>query len=171
MVEIERTFNGIGCLGSENSSDTWLPERRGRYNAKRRQKDLELIFSIWNKALAKSVDSYPVVNIADVPANIAKKYKRALKAHRNDLRRMDAEWEQEWTRNPLIEDIDNLLLEGIDEDELLELHGSYGTPPFSCDKMVPHSMKMLRLLKERIPTDKSKVIVDLSLNFRDSYGK
>ncbi len=161
MVEYERTFNGIGCLGSENSSDTWLPERRGRYNAKRRQKDLELIFSIWNEAPSKIAHIYPVINIAHVPTNIAKKYKRALKAHRNDLRRMDTEWEQEWRRNPLIEGI----------DELLGLDGSYGTPPFSCDKMVPHSTKMLRLLKERIPTHKSKVIVDLPLNFRNIYGK
>ena len=41
----------------------------------------------------------------------------------------------------------------------------------NCDKMIPHALKMLGLLKERIPVYRSKVIIDLPPNFRDSYGK
>jgi len=51
----QKMFGSIGGIGGSIdpfgrrniSSDTWLPERRARYNAKRRQKDLELIFSIY----------------------------------------------------------------------------------------------------------------------------
>lgn len=147
--------NGLGNilgLGNQTSSDTWLPERRARYNTKRRQKDIELIFSIWNEALPHS----QVVNIADVPANIAKKYKRALNANRRELRRVDEEWDKEYRKNPMIEH---------------NVRNMDGSPKiYSCEKMVPHNLKMLRLLKERIPSHKSKVIVDLPFNFRDNYG-
>ena len=78
----------IDPFGRRNSSsDTWLPERRARYNAKRRQKDLELIFSIWNEALPNAGDA--VVHITDAPASTVKKYKRAVKVHRKDLMRID----------------------------------------------------------------------------------
>jgi len=146
----------IDPFGRRNSSsDTWLPERRARYNAKRRQKDLELIFSIWNEALPNAGDA--VIHIADAPASTVKKYKRAVNVHRKDLMRVDLQWQKEW--NPYHE-------EG---HTVFRADGSIVRT--SCDKMVPHSFKMLRLLKERIPTHKSKVISDLPLNFRDSYGK
>ncbi len=152
FVEID--INSSHFRRKHTTSDTWLPEKRARYNSKRRKKDIELIFSIWNEALPSH--SSQVVNIAHVPANITKKYKRALKAHGNDLRRIDEEWTKEW--NPYFED-----------DRMVLLDGSCVTP--SCDKMVPHAMKMLRLLKERFPTHKTKVIVDLPFNFRDRYGE
>eukprot|EP00984_Skeletonema_dohrnii_P011393 scaffold4540_cov67-Skeletonema_dohrnii-CCMP3373.AAC.2 len=70
----------IDPFGRRNiSSDTWLPERRAGYNAKRRQKDLELISSIWNEALPNANDA--VVHIADAPAITVKKHKRAVNAH------------------------------------------------------------------------------------------
>ena len=83
-------------FGPNNSSDTWLPERRARYNGKRRQKDLELIFSIWNEALSNAAGNDSVVHIADVPNSFVKKYKRALKVHYKDLMRLDEKWQKEW---------------------------------------------------------------------------
>ena len=153
---VELDLNSSDFRRKHTTSDTWLPEKRARYNSKRRKKDIELIFSIWNEATLPH-SSQEVVNIAHVPANIAKKYKRALKAHRSDLGRIDEEWTQEW--NPYFED----------DRMVLRPDGSFVTP--SCDKMIPHAMKMLRLLKERFPTHKSKVIVDLPFNFRDRYGE
>ena len=73
--------------------------------------------------------------------------------------RVDLRWQKEWTSNPYHE-------EGC---KVFRADGSIVRT--SCDKIIPHSFKMLRLLKERIPTHKSKVISDLPLNFRDSYGK
>ncbi len=139
------------------SSDTWLPERRARYNAKRRQKDLELIFSIWNEALSDAAGNDSVVHISNAPNSFVKKYKRALKVHHKDLMRLDEKWQEEW-------------------DHIFEysnkIYKSDGTCITSkCDKMIPHALKMLGLLKERIPAFKSKVIIDLPPNFRDSYGE
>jgi hypothetical protein len=98
-----------------------------------------------------------VINIANVPANIAKKYKRALNANRRELRRIDEEWDGEYRKHPMI------------EHNVMNMDGS--PKVYSCEKLVPHNLKMLRLLKERIPIHKSKVIVDLPFNFRDNYGK
>ena len=152
------SIGGINPFGLPDiSSDTWLPERRARYNDKRRQRDLALIFSIWNEALPNPGNE--LINIGDVPASTVKKYKRAVKVHRKDLMRIDFKWQKEW--NPFIEIEEGCTVLGAD--------GSITRS--SCDKMIPHSLKMLRLLKERIPTHKSKVIIDLPLNFRDSYGK
>uniref|UniRef100_A0A7S2KH06 Uncharacterized protein n=1 Tax=Skeletonema marinoi TaxID=267567 RepID=A0A7S2KH06_9STRA len=117
-------------------------------------KDLALIFS-WNEALPNPGNK--LINIGDVPASTVKKYKRAVKVHRKDLMRIDFKAERVW--NPFIETEEGCTVLGAD--------GSITRS--SCDKMVPHSLKMLRLLKERIPTHKSKVIIDLPLNFRDSY--
>ena len=61
--------------------DTWLPEKRAKYNAKRRQKDLEYVYSNWN--LPKEMMD-ATINIADVPAKIAKKHKRILTVHDRD---------------------------------------------------------------------------------------
>ena len=77
--------------------------------------------------------------------------------HRKDLMRIDDAWQKEWN----LEFENGIQIFGID--------GSCITP--SCDKMAPHAFKMLDLLKERIPTHRSKVIVDLPVNFRDNYGK
>jgi len=71
--------------------------------------------------------------------------------------RIDFKWQKEW--NPFIEIEEGCTVLGAD--------GSITRS--SCDKMIPHSLKMLRLLKERIPTHKSKVIIDLPFNFRESY--
>jgi len=89
-----------------------------------------------------------------------KKHKRALNVHREDLVRIDSEWQEEW--RPCVE---------VDGHAVLGKDGSITRS--SCDKMAPHSFKMLRLFKERIPTHnhKSKVISDLPVNFRDIYGK
>ena len=113
-------------FGPKNSSDTWLPERRARYNAKRRQKDLELIFSIWNEALSNAAGS-DSVHIANVPNSFVKKYKRALKVHHKDLMRLDEKWQEEW-------------------DHIFEysnrIYKSDGTCITStCDKMIPHALK------------------------------
>ena len=78
--------------------------------------------------------------------------------HREDLVRIDSEWQEEW--RPCVE---------VDGHAVLGKDGSITRS--SCDKMAPHCFKMLRLFKERIPTHKSKVISDLPINFRDIYGK
>ena len=46
-----------------------MPEKRAKYNAKRRQKDLDFVYSNWN--LPKEMTD-ATINIADVPAKVAK---------------------------------------------------------------------------------------------------
>ena len=140
-----------------NSSDTWLPERRARYNAKRRQKDLELIFSITGTRHCPMQLAVIPSFISNVPNSFVKKYKRALKVHHKDLMRLDEKWQKEWDH---IFEYSN---------QIYQLDGTCITP--KCDKMIPHALRMLGLLKERIPAYRSKVISDLPPNFRDSYGE
>ena len=59
------------------NSTTWLPEKRAKYNDKRRQKDLDLVYSNWD--LSKEMTETKI-NIADVPAK-AKKFKRVVAVH------------------------------------------------------------------------------------------
>lgn len=59
------------------NSTTWLPEKRAKYNDKRRQKDLDLVYSNWD--LSKEMTE-TMINIADVPAK-AKKFKRVVAVH------------------------------------------------------------------------------------------
>ena len=80
-----------------------------------------------------------------------------LKVHHKDLMRLDEKWQKEWDH---IFEYSN---------RIYKSDGTCITP--KCDKMIPHALRMLGLLKERIPEFKSKVIIDLPPNFRDSYGK
>ena len=58
--------------------NTWLPEKRSKYNDKRRKKDLDLVYSNWN--LPNDMMN-STIHISEVPAKVAKKYKRAVAIH------------------------------------------------------------------------------------------
>lgn len=68
---------------------TWLPEKRAKYNAKRRQKDLDFVYSNWNlpKEMAENK-----INIAYVPSKVAKKYKRVVAVHEYGWRTKNDEY-------------------------------------------------------------------------------
>lgn len=76
-----------------------MPERRARYNSKRREKDLHLIFSIWNTALPQKATE-DKINIADIPSKVARTYKRAVATHEYDWGRRDKIFQDEHEKNP-----------------------------------------------------------------------
>ena len=74
-----------------------MPERRARYNSKRREKDLDLIFSVWNRLPLKATENK--INIANIPSKVAKKYRRAA-IHAYDWSRKDEIYQDEYAKNP-----------------------------------------------------------------------
>mmetsp|Transcript_18391 Transcript_18391/g.27750 ORF Transcript_18391/g.27750 Transcript_18391/m.27750 type:complete len:481 (+) Transcript_18391:70-1512(+) len=123
------------------TTNTWLPEKRAKYNAKRRQKDLDLVYSNWDLPLEMTETK---INIADVPAKVAKKFKRAVAVHGNEWKRKDIEFcaktrEMESRGHPTAE---------------------------SMRFAFAHGTSTLEQMRKVLPTYQSRTIIDIPPDFR-----
>ncbi|KAK1737532.1 hypothetical protein QTG54_011818 [Skeletonema marinoi] len=131
--------------GGENPTetighDTWLPEKRAKYNAKRRQKDLDFVYSNWGLPQEKLETK---INIADVPAKVAKKHKRAVAVHGYEWARMDKEYSVK-----------------VKEME------SRGSLAEAVSYSIAHGTSTLEQMQQVLPTYQSRTIVDIPPDFR-----
>ena len=119
------------------TSSTCLPEKRAKYNAKRRQKDLDLVYSNWYLPQEMTENK---INIADVPEKVAKKFKRAVAVHGNEWKRKYIEFCAKIRE-----------MEGGAESERLSF--SHGT-------------STLAQMRKVLPSYQSRTIVDIPPDFR-----
>jgi len=125
--------------------NTWLPEKGAKYNAKRRQKDLDLVYSNWDlpKEMTKAT-----INIAYVPAKVAKKYKRAVAIHSNDWAMKNEEYRVKYK---------DMVSRGDKED--------------SRNIAFHHTTSTLVQMDRVLPTYHSKTIIDIPSDFRKRGGE
>jgi len=122
------------------TTNTFLPEKRAKYNAKRRQKDLDFVYSNWN--LPQEMKETKI-NIADVPAKVAKKHKRAVAAHGYEWSRKDTEYSAK-----------------IQEIE------SRGSLDEAANYSIAHGTSTIEQMQKVLPTYQSRTIVDIPPDFR-----
>ena len=77
-IGAQLSFNRSLGRMSQKMNGMWLPEQKTLYNSKGRRRDLEMIGKLWQ--LPKEVTDR-TINLADVPAKLKKKYKRAVQVH------------------------------------------------------------------------------------------
>jgi hypothetical protein len=118
------------------TTPTWLHEKRAKYNAKRRQKDLDFVYSNWN--LPKEMTENKI-NIADVPSKVAKKYKRAVAVHGYDWCKKNDEYCSKFQ----------------------EMEGSMAE-----SFAFAHSTSTLEQMRKVLPSYQSLTIVDIPTDFR-----
>ena len=119
---------------------TWLPEKRAKYNAKRRQKDLDFVYTNWN--LPKEMTD-ATIHISEVPAKVAKKYKRAIDIHWQDWRSKNADY-----------------FAKHNELQAKGLHGENGKLVFQ------HNTSTLAQMNIVLPKYQSKTIINIPKDFR-----
>eukprot|EP00984_Skeletonema_dohrnii_P026605 scaffold15955_cov78-Skeletonema_dohrnii-CCMP3373.AAC.2 len=119
---------------------TWLPEKRAKYNAKRRQKDLDFVYSNWN--LPHDVLATKI-NIADVPAKVAKKHKRVVAAHGYEWYMKDTEY-------------------SVKVKEM-ESRGSFAE---ATSYSIAYGTSTIEQMQKILPTYQSRTIVDIPPDFR-----
>ena len=119
---------------------TWLPEKRAKYNAKRRQKDLDFVYSNWN--LPHDVLATKI-NVADVPAKVAKKHKRAVAAHGYEWYMKDTEYSAK-----------------VQE---MESRGSFAE---ATSYSIAYGTSTIEQMQKVLPTYQSRTIVDIPPDFR-----
>ena len=115
----------------------WLPEQKTLYNAKGRQRDLEMIGELWQ--LPKEVTDR-TINLADLSAKVKKKYKRAVQVH-------GVAWKME-------DDESTVTYEGLASDK-------------QGEHLISNATAMLDKMAKAVPTYESKVISDVPPDFRD----
>ena len=125
---------------------TWLPEKRAKYNSKRRQKDLDFVYTNWN--LPKEMTD-ATIHISEVPTKVAKKYKRAIDIH----------W-QDWCLKNV--DYCNKHYDGTQSKERGKV-------------VLQHNTSTLAHMRTVLPKYQSKTIIDIPKDFRkfstDLMGK
>lgn len=120
--------------------NTWLPEKRSKYNDKRRKKDLDFVYSNWN--LPNDMMN-STIHISEVPAKVAKKYKRAVAIHGNDWYLKNEEY--------------------CAKVGVLESRGDKEDAANHCFR---HATSTLAQMHKVLPTYESKTIIDIPANFR-----
>ena len=140
--ELERLtmFNRKLQATHQRMNGMWLPEQRTRYKSKRRRLDLEMIGELWqlpDEVMAQTI------NLADVPAKVQKKYRRALIVHGEAWKRKDSK--------------STLAYERLPRDK-------------QGEHLLTNSRPMLEVMGKILPTYQSKMITDIPTNFRDSEG-
>lgn len=125
-------------------SHTWLPEKRAKYNAKRRQKDLDYVYSNWNLPRAMTETK---INIAEVPRQVAKKHKRAIAVHGSEWTRDDAEY------CSIVQEIESRSMAEAENYTIAR-----------CTSTIEQMGKVL-------PTYQSRTIVDIPSDFRKFRSK
>ena len=124
--------------------NTWLPEKRAKYNAKRRKKDLDFVYANWN--LPKEMTE-ATINIADVPAKVAKKYKRAVTIHSSDWAMKDEEY-------------------CVKHREMV----ARGDREGHQNSVFHHATSILVQMHRVLPTYQLKTIIDVLSDFRSGGG-
>lgn len=119
---------------------SWLPEKRSTYNAKRREKDLNLVYDNWH--LPEDM-TCATINLADVPNKVAKKHRRVVAIHGHEWLRKNSEF--------------------CDKNGGLEARGEYKE---SRDLCLKHSESTLAQMRAVLPRYQSKTIIDIPADFR-----
>ena len=128
---------------------TWLPEKRAKYNAKRRQKDLDFVLYTWN--LPKEMTD-ATIHISEVPAKVAKKYKRAIDTHWQDWRSKNIDYCDKATK----------LQQLLPKDG-----GPVGNRGVDITRLITHhTTTTLAHMRTVLPKYQSKTIIDIPKDFR-----